>query len=217
MGCFGNQSNSDEPSDTTSASESESTARGPLGAAREGLSAIRGMADAAQAYVEQQESGVTYEVVDFRQLRDLLPESAAGLERTEIEGERQGMGGSITISKANAVYSNEDNSRINVTLFDGAGAMGMFAMVGAAWMMVDVDRESSDGFERTSTFEGGKSFEKYSERNARGELQFIVADRFLVSLEGSGITMDELYEAARDIDLRGLEALREEGRTEVEA
>ena len=95
--------------------------------------------------------------------------------------------------------------------------MEMFAMVGAAWMMIDVDRESSDGFERTSTFEGGKSYEKYNESTARGELQFIVAERFLVSLEGSGITMDDLYEAARDIDLHGLEAMREEGRTEVES
>lgn len=217
IGCFGNRSGSDNNSDDASASE-QPAARGLFGAAREGISAARGMAEAVEAFAEQHQSGVTYETVDFRELRDLLPEATAGLERTDIQGERQNIGGAISVSRANATYQGaEDNSRINISIMDGAGAVGTFAFLGAAWTMVDVDRESSDGFERTSTFEGHKSFEKYSERDSSAELSLVIANRFLVNIEGRNVSMDDVYRAARDINLGGLEAMREAGRVEVES
>ena len=52
--------------------------------------AAQGMAEMAEQMQEQAELGPA-EAVDFRVLRDMLPESAGGLPRSGQEGSRQGI------------------------------------------------------------------------------------------------------------------------------
>lgn len=152
------------------------------------------------------------EPVDFRVLRDLLPDEAAGLARADVGGEKTGMAG-FTISRAEADYRGEDdpNRRIELQITD-AGGIGQMAMLGAAWMHVEVDRESNSGYERTTEFEGYPAYEKVqSGDRPRSELQVVVEDRFFVSAEGQGVEMDEVKDALREMDLRALAAMRDEG------
>lgn len=178
---------------------------------REGLAgardAARGMRDALEGM--SGENGVVTETVDFRRLRDLLPERAAGLSRTDASGERQSFGG-VSVSTARAEYR-EDDRTLTVQIMDAAGT-GAFALMGAAWLMAEFDRETSDGYERTTTFEGHRAFEKLDERTGRAELQVVVENRFLVSIEGRNVSMSDVQRAARDIDLRSLARMRDEGR-----
>ena len=158
------------------------------------------------------EYGRVTETVDFRALRDLLPEALRGMERTDASGEKTGMGG-FNISRAEGQYRDADDAsrRIELQITD-AGGFGRMMMFGAAWMQMEVDRESSSGYERTTEFEGFPALEKYQGGDRpRSELQVVVGDRFFVSATGQNVEMDELKAAVRAIDLGDLEDLRDVG------
>lgn len=158
------------------------------------------------------EDGRVTETVDFRALRDLLPDDLRGMERTDASGEKTGMGG-FNISRAEGQYRDEDDASRRITLqITDAGGFGRMMMFGAAWMQMEVDRESSSGYERTTEFEGFPALEKFEGGDRpRSELQVVVGDRFFVSADGQNVEMDELKAAVRAIDLGGLEDLREVG------
>ena len=158
------------------------------------------------------EDGKTVETVDFRLLRDLLPEDLEEFDRTDLSGERTGMGG-FKISNAEAEYRDEDDSsrRISITITD-AGGIGRMALLGAAWMQFEVDKEDSNGYERTTEYEGYPAFEKYrSGDRPRSELQMVVGERFFVSVEGQNVEMDDLKDAVEDLDLDDLEDMKDVG------
>lgn len=151
------------------------------------------------------------EPVDFRTLRDLLPEELSGMERVDASGERAGVAG-FSFSQAEGEYRSDDGERrIDLQIVDGGGIAQM-TMLGAAWMQVEIDRESSDGYERTTEFEGYPAFEKLrSGPSPRSELSLVVAERFLVTANGQSVEMDELKAAVEQLDLDELEDMRDAG------
>jgi hypothetical protein len=155
--------------------------------------------------------GRAAETVDFRALRDLLPEELDDFERTDASGERAGIAG-FSFSQAEGEYRSDDGERqISLQIVD-AGGIGQMTMLGASWMQLDVDRESSDGYERTTEFEGYPAFEKLrSGDRPRSELQLVVAERFFVSANGQNVEMDDLKDALEEIDFDELEDLRDVG------
>lgn len=182
-------------------------------ATREANDAVAGANEAAEALSNMfGGTGERAETVDFRSLRDLLPGEAAGLERTDISGEKTGaMGFSVSTSKAE--YGQGDE-RVTLQISD-TGGMGGLGMMGLAWFRMEFDRESDSGYERTTRFEGYPAYEKQEESGRlRSELQFIVGERFLVGAEGRGVDVDRLKRAVRAVDLDELEDMRDEGRAE---
>lgn len=171
----------------------------------------KGLQDAAKAAEEMQ--NVTIEPIDFRELRDLLPEDAAGLERTDVTGEKSGATG-FSVSIAEADYSDGNGRDMNITITD-AGSMTSLVTFGMAWIDMNIDRESDTGFERTDEFEGHKSFQKYDGASdpATGEIIVLVANRFVVKVEGTGVSFDDLRKAARSVDLAELDNRKDEGVT----
>ena len=171
----------------------------------------RDMADAVQE-LEERANQAPAEPVDFRRLRDLLPETAAGLERTNAEGSKQGSMG-FSVSEASADYEGGDAS-LDIKLTD-MGAVPTMAMMGAAWTMTDVDRETATGYEKTVRLGESKGYRKYDTESRRGEFSLVVVDRFLVNVSGRGVDDDALEAALRAVDLSALAAMRDEGRQEV--
>lgn len=155
--------------------------------------------------------GERVEPVDFRALRDLLPDELDDMERVDASGERTGVAG-FSFSQAEGEYRSDDGERqISLQIVDGGGIAQM-TMLGAAWMQVDIDRENSDGYERTTEYEGYPAFEKQrSGDRPRSELSFVIADRFLVTANGQNVEMDELKDAVEELDLDELEDMRDEG------
>jgi len=154
--------------------------------------------------------GARVETVDFRTLRDMLPEELDDMERVDASGERAGVAG-FSFSQAEGEYRSDDGERqISLQIVDGGG-LAQMTMLGAAWMQVEVDREDSDGYERTTQFEGYPAFEKErTGASPRSELSVVVAERFLVTANGRNVEMDELKEAVEELDLDDLEDLRDE-------
>ena len=143
------------------------------------------------------------EVINFRELKKLMPESAAGLERTKHIGETTGAMG-FTFSKAEARYGDGDE-KIDATLIDSGGA-GMLLLSMAGFASLNVDKETEQGSERTLKVDGNPAYEKYSNRNGRitSELSVLVNKRFIVTLKGKGVDAKALMDVYEDFDTSSL-------------
>ncbi|WP_353722203.1 hypothetical protein [Dyadobacter sp. 676] len=159
-------------------------------------------ADALQAIADKaKEMGDREAVdpVDFRKLKNLLPENLAGMARTEATGEKSGAMG-FTVSTAHAKYKGSEGS-LDVEIVDTGGIAGVSTMALAAWSIADIDKETTTGYEKTTTIEGYKAFEKYDNESKSGEINVLVADRYVVNVEGDHVSVDQLKEALKTIDL----------------
>lgn len=170
------------------------------------------IADAMQQMQEaMQNNNADVEPVDFRVLRDMLPEDLPGMERTNAEGQKSGAMG-IKVSQAEATYEGEDNSRVEITIID-MGTMKSAAMFGYAWLMAEIDRESDTGYERTTKYKGYPAYEKMERRGNtdRFESQVVVGERFVVAIEATNATEEQIEEARESIDYDDLEDRKDEG------
>lgn len=158
-----------------------------------GLEALKNIAEEAEKLSKEGPK----EVVDAKILKELLPADADGLPRKEASSEKTGAMG-FQVSTANGRYR-EDDSSIEVSIVDVAGTGAIMGM--AAWAMVDVDKESESGYEKTTTYKDHKAFEKYNNNSKDGEVAVIVANRFVVSVKGNNVSMDKIKATLDDIDL----------------
>ncbi len=165
------------------------------------MEAIQQMADKAK---EMQEKGPV-DPVNFRSLKELLPADAAGFERTEATGEKNGAMG-FSISQAQGKYE-KDDARIEIDIVDTGGVGGMAMMGMAAWAMAEVDKETKSGYEKTTRINGMKAYEKYDNDSKDGEVNVIVANRFVVNVKGRNVSMDQIKDTLDDLDLDKLAKL----------
>jgi hypothetical protein len=163
-------------------------------------------ADAVRKAMESITGGGSKEkTVDHRALRDLLKEEVRNYSRTEYASQSSGVYG-INISNAEAEYESSGGKRIKATITD-TGGVGAAFMSMAAWSSLQIDREDRNGWERTGTFKGYKSFEKYTKGNNSSELSLIIENRFIVNLNGQQCDMDDLKKFADDLNLDRLKKL----------
>jgi hypothetical protein len=187
------------------ASDSESSSGGITSV----IPGVGKWADAAKKMedmAKKMEKGETVEPVNFRQLKEFLPAEAAGLAQSDASGETTGAQG-FTMSKAEGTYKGDNDQRIKVEITD-AGGIAMAMMGLAYWTMVDVDKEDKNGYERTTKIKGYKAYEKYNKNSQDGSIAIVVADRYLVDINGDNVSMDDLKSALDDIDLKGLANLK---------
>lgn len=167
-------------------------------------------ADALQAIADKAKKMGDREAVDpvdFRKLKDLLPENLAGMSRTEATGEKTGAMG-FTVSTAQAKYKGSGDESLNIEIVDTGGIAGVSTMALAAWSIAEIDKETTHGYEKTTTLDGHKAFEKYDNESKSGEINVLVADRYVVNVEGDHVTVDQIKEALKGIDLDKLGDLK---------
>ena len=126
-------------------------------------------------------------------LSGLLPEPLDGWEAEEAQSQAAGaamFGGGVTAERS---YS-KDNSRISIQIVTDSpmlqGVMMMFSnpMFATAdgGKMVRIGRQ--------------KAIVKFTPEDESGDLQMVVNNRFLVNVEGSGVSHDDLVNYAKAID-----------------
>lgn len=145
-------------------------------------------------------------IVDFRELKKVMPDSAASLKRTSLSGEKNSAMG-MTISHAEAEYESSKEGRGSIKITD-YGATGMAAMMNTAWSSREIDRESDDGYERTTTINGQKAVEKFNTSSNSGTIELIVASRFMIEIEVNNSTAADMQALAGAIDFKALAALK---------
>ena len=144
------------------------------------------------------------EVVDAKLLKELLPSDADGLPRKEASSQKTGAMG-FNVSTAEGRYKEGDSS-IEVNIIDVAGTGALMGM--AAWSMIDMDKETEDGYEKTTKYKGNKAYEKYDNKSKDGEIAVIVASRFVVTVKGNNVGIDKIKATLEDIDLGRLEDMK---------
>jgi hypothetical protein len=144
-------------------------------------------------------------VVDFRELRALLPETIGAFKRTRAGGEKNSAMG-MTMSQADGEYAS-GTSKISIKIMDFGGT-GMAGLMAAGWAMSEVDRESDSDFERSTTIRGHKALEKYNTHSKSGDIQILVAGRFMVEIIGYDCSHKDIRAAAEALDLAKLAALK---------
>lgn len=151
-------------------------------------------------------AGKEVEATDFRKLKELLPERLEGMNRINIEGEKTGMAG-LKYSVAKAEYEKGD-TRVDISIVDGAGFAGIINGF-AAWSLVEVDRETESGYERTTEIDGYKAFEKYDSDSKDGQLSVIMEDRFIINIEAHDLNKEGLLrDIFKELDLKKLKKLQ---------
>lgn len=169
-----------------------------------GAAGATGAAAAAGALT----AGKATDAVDFRVLKELLPEEINGMPRTSSDGEKNSAMG-FTMSRAEARYETQGtNASIRVEISDAGAMTGMAAMAAFAWASMDVDKESETGYEKTTTIKGYRGYEKFDRQTNFAELSILVGGRFMVELEGNEIGVDGLKAALDKIDLGKLEGMK---------
>ena len=144
--------------------------------------------------------------VDFRELRTLLPEEAAGVRRTAANGRKTGAFG-VNISEATGEYGDAEGPRLEVKITD-LGAMGpAAAMANLGWTATQIDSEGDDGYERTTEYQGRKGIEKYRTIDKSGSAKVMAGGRFLLEISGNNIEPAQLKAAVESVDLGALERL----------
>jgi hypothetical protein len=142
------------------------------------------------------------EVMNFRELKAVLPDRLLRMDRTEHTGETTGAFG-MKFSTAEATYEDGDR-RLEIVIMDAA-KMGVAQLGAALWTQVEIDRESDDGYERTITIDGHRGYEKFDTRSGDAELAIFYKDRYLITLDGRQLDMDDLRNALDDLDLNELQ------------
>ena len=192
-------------SDTVEDTGAPSTA---FGQAMQGVDALQDMAEQAEAM----QNAPPAEPLNHRVLLETLPEEAAGMARTETEGESTSMGGAFAISRREATYRTEgEDGRITITVTD-IGAFPQAAMFGLGWANIDIDKETSSGYEKTITYQGHRGYRKYDSDRRSGELSALVGGRYYVQVNGRDVEDDQLETALQAVDTRRLDGMKDEGR-----
>ena len=143
------------------------------------------------------------EPVSFRDLQTAFP-TVSGWTMDKPRGER--MSAPVAFSQTETRYKNGDQT-IEVKIVDSAFNQ-MLITPWAMFLAAGYEKETDDGYEKSTTIAGNPGFEKWNDQRKDGELNIVVAKRFLVSVEGDRLTdMKQLQEFASKIDFAKLGAL----------
>ena len=195
------KSGNDQPNENQKTESEEKT----------GIKSLDDFVDNMKEVQKNMEEGKKYEVVDFRELKELLPESIGDLKRKNAQGEKNSAMG-FTISHAEADYSNDDGSQnIDIEITDLTGATGLAGFAAWGWAMAEIDKESETGYEKTTKYKGHKAYEKYDNEYQDGSIEVLVSGRYMVSVQGNNVPMDIIKNAMDEINIGKLEAMKEAG------
>ncbi len=146
----------------------------------------------------------TKEVVDFQKLKELMPDKVLGLSRSDLSGQKTGLSG-FNMSIAEAKYSG-DSKDVQISIIDAGGST--LALSGLAiWANTEMERESDEGYERTTKIKGYKGFEKYDKNNKSGQLSLLVENRFIITIQVNGLNEGDPRQVLDKIDLGKLKRL----------
>src|SRR5690348_2928968 len=104
--------------------------------------------------------------VDFRKLRDMLPETLSGMKRVDATGQSgEAMG--IKGSSATARYTNDAGASLNLEISDLGSLAGLAGL--ASRLEPPVEKETDAGYERTRKINGQIVHERYDRQAKNGE------------------------------------------------
>ncbi|MCB0653184.1 MAG: hypothetical protein KDC85_18060 [Saprospiraceae bacterium] len=163
----------------------------------EGKTNININADNLQDALKQLNNGKEVAVVDHRELKDLFPNSIGGFKRVSAESQKTGFGG-LKTSIATAEYKDGD-AKLKLSIVDAAG-IGLAINAMAGWTGLDIDKETDDGYERTTEIDGHKAFVSYDNKDEDGQIAMFIRNRVLYTAEITNGSEKQLKKGQQAVD-----------------
>jgi len=130
------------------------------------------------------DSGDYSQPLSSRELKSLLPDNLADMNRGDVPP------------------GNEDG--ILLTIIDLGNFRTVTTMPEYRWVTEEVSRLTESGYEKSIAYKGHRGIEKYDHATRNGEIQILVAGRFVVQAQGFKMSIDEIKTAFNDVDLERL-------------
>lgn len=143
--------------------------------------------------------------VSFKVLMTYLPKQIDEMKQENARGETATMA-EWTYSQASADYNGPDGKSASVEIFDYAYIGMLYAPI-KMWMKMKINRESTEGFERTTEIAGFPAHERYDREGEHSETTVLVGDRFIVTVKTHTMPEDMPRQIAEQM---GLERLAKE-------
>lgn len=144
------------------------------------------------------------EPVSFRDLQTTFGDMA-GWEKGKPTGER--MTAPINFSRAEVDYRKGD-SRIQIQISDSAFNQ-MMVMPFAMFLTAGYEKETENGYERSTKVGEHPGWEKWNTQRKNGELNAIVGKRFIVQVDGRNVDdVQALHAAMATVDFAKLTSLK---------
>jgi len=134
------------------------------------------------------------------QLEAFLPKPIAGYKAEDAKSQAMGsamFGGGVTAERSYV----KDSSRVNVKIITDSPMMQGMMMMFSNPMMA-----TSDGG-KLEKINGEKAIVKYSNENKDGNINLMVAGRFLITVDGDDVARQDLIAFAQGIDFKKLAVL----------
>ena len=175
------------------------------------LGKLNAAAEAAKASAAQMQAATSGQTVNGavkavppEVLKGLLPAALpSGYSRTDVSSEGSAVGG-MSNSHASGTYVRGDG-HITLQVSDLAAAGALAGMAGA--LNVESNRQTSTGYEKVGKVDGRLTTEQFDTQAKSGKYSVIVANRFVVEANGSGVGMDDLKGAVSSVAIGQLEGL----------
>ena len=148
--------------------------------------------------------------VDYKKLKEQLPETLGGMKRTEASGERTALG-EFKVSMAQGTYvkdkEKDDSPRADVQIQDFGASKQMVEGM-AYWTKLEIDKEGDDGFHKTLKIQDQPAMQEYRNEGKSGTITLLAGDRFFITINAQNVTADEFKKLADDLKLKDLAALK---------
>jgi Yip1-like protein len=146
------------------------------------------------------------EPVQLDQLKPFVPDTFAGLPRTEMRTDRSGVKG-LMVAKIEATYSDPNSGKVaHLEVTDSGGAAGFMGL--AAWAQVQGEHEDNNRREVTRTQGDNIIHEEVSKTGGQNKFTVVVGKRFIVAATGTKVDIDTLKSGVSAVDLGKLASLK---------
>ena len=148
--------------------------------------------------------GKGVEPVQLDALRPFVPETFAGLKRSNMKAERGGVAGFMS-AKVEGIYGDDSGKQVELEIVDTGGMAGLMGLAG--WVGVTGEKEDDNRIERTRKEGARIVHEEVSKKGGQNKYALVLGDRYVVTAEGT-VDFNALKSGVNGLDLGKLEALK---------
>jgi len=132
------------------------------------------------------------------QLKNWLPENLGDFKRETFTTSRISQN---NIASAGAIYKNDENHKLEISIVDGASKNGLLA-INTHYMAQNMKHSNtnSSGYEKTYERNGLKVLETYVKKDNFYRVLFLYEMRFGITVESYGLSNDELWQAIEKLN-----------------
>ncbi|CAM1339412.1 hypothetical protein [Tenacibaculum aestuarii] len=132
------------------------------------------------------------------QLKNWLPENLGDFKRETFTTSRISQN---DIASAGAIYKNDENHKLEISIVDGASKDGLLA-INTHYMAqnMKINSKKASGYEKTYERNGLKVLETYVKKDNFYRMLFLYDMRFGITVESYGLNNDELWKIIEELD-----------------